>query len=85
MCSRVILAASLTGLEIVMSCVELLTALIAGRGFEVRNLHVKHKGSAVVGYSFDLYFEGGEINSYATGSITGNELNEITDWLWDNV
>lgn len=85
MCSRDTLAASLTGLEIVMSCVELLTALIAGREFEIRNLHVKHKGSAVVGYSFDLYFEGGEINSYATGRITGHELNEITDWLWDNV
>lgn len=85
MCSRDTLAATLNGLGVVMSCVELLTALIAGRGFEVRNLHVKHKGSTIVGYSFDLYFEGGEINSYATGSITGHELNEITDWLWDNV
>ena len=68
-----------------MGCVGFLTALIAGRGFEVRNLHVKHKGSAVVDYSFDLYFEGGEVNNYATGMITGHELNEITDWLWDNV
>ena len=68
-----------------MSRVEMLAALIAGREFEVRNLHVKHKGSAVVGYSFDLYFEGGEINSYATGSITGHELDEITEWLWENV
>ena len=68
-----------------MSCVELLTALIAGREFEVRNLHVKHKGSAVVGYSFHLYFEGGEVNSYATGSVTGYELDEITEWLWRNV
>ena len=68
-----------------MGCVELLTAFIAGREFEVRDLHVKHKGSAVVGYSFDLCFEGGEVNSYATGSITGHELNEITEWLWRNV
>ena len=68
-----------------MSRVELLTALIGGREFEVRDLHVKHKGSAVVGYSFDLYFEGGEVNSYATGSITGHELDEITEWLWENV
>ena len=68
-----------------MSCVELLTALIAGREFEVRNLHVKHKGSAVVGYSFDLYFEGGEINNYSTGSITGYELGHMTEWLWENV
>lgn len=68
-----------------MSCVEFLTALIAGREFEVRNLHVKHKQSAVVGYRFDLYFEGGEVNNYSTGMITGHELNEITDWLWRNV
>lgn len=68
-----------------MSCVELLTALIAGREFEVRNLHVKHKGSGVGGYSFDLHFEGGEINSYSTGSTTGYELDEITEWLWENV
>lgn len=85
MYSRVILAASLNGLEGFMSCVEDLTALIAGREFEIRNLHVKQKASAVVGYSFDLYFEGGEINSYATGSITGHELNEITEWLMRNV
>ena len=68
-----------------MSKVAELTALIAGREFEVRNLHVKHKGSAVVGYSFDLYFEDGEVNSYATGSITGHVLDEITEWLWGNV
>ena len=83
MCSRVTLAASLNGLEIVMSCVELLTALIAGREFEVRNLHVKHKGSAIVGYSFDLCFADGEVNNYAT--ITGHDLKEITEWLWRNV
>lgn len=68
-----------------MGCIEFLAALIAGREFEIRDLHVKHKGSAVVGYSFDLYFEGGEINSYATGSITGYELDEITEWLWGNI
>ena len=68
-----------------MSKVAELTTLIAGRELEIHNLHVKHKGSAVVGYSFDLYFEGGEINSYATGSITGYELDEITEWLWENV
>lgn len=66
-----------------MSCVEFLTALIAGREFEVRNLHVKHKGSAIVGYSFDLCFADGEVNNYAT--ITGHELKEITEWLWRNV
>ena len=82
MCSRDTLAASLSGLEIVMSCVELLTALIAGREFEIRNLHVKHKGSAIVGYSFDLCFDDGEVNNYAT---TGHELKEITEWLWRNV
>lgn len=84
MCSRGILAASLSGLEIVMSCAELLTALIAGREFEVRNLHVKHKQSAIVGYSFDLYFADGEVNNYATGMITGHELKEITEWLVRN-
>ena len=85
MCSRVILAASLNGLEIVMSCVEFLAALIASREFEVRNLHVKHKQSAIVGYSFDLRFADGEVNNYATGMITGYELKEITEWLWRNV
>ena len=75
----------LNGLEIVMSCVEFLAALIAGREFEVRNLHVKHKQSAIVGYSFDLCFADGEVNNYATGSITGQELKEITEWLWRNV
>ena len=83
MCSRDILAASLNGLGIVMSCVEFLTALIAGRGFEVRNLHVKHKQSAIVGYSFDLRFADGDVNNYAT--ITGHDLKEITEWLWRNV
>lgn len=68
-----------------MSCVELLTALIAGREFEVRNLHIKHKWSAIVGYCFDLCFADGEVNNYATGMITGHELNEITEWLWENV
>ena len=68
-----------------MSCVEFLAALIAGREFEIRNLHVKHKGSAIVGYSFDLYFADGEVNNYATGMITGHELKEITEWLWRNV
>mgnify|MGYP006366596849 CR=1 FL=1 len=83
MCSRDTLAASLSGLEIVMSCVELLTALIAGREFVMRNLHVKHKQSAIVGYSFDLCFADGEVNNYAT--IAGHELKEITEWLWRNV
>ena len=68
-----------------MSKVAELTAQIADREFEVRNLHVKHKGSAVVGYSFDLYFEGGEVNNYATGSITGYEVGRMTEWLWENV
>ena len=66
-----------------MGCVELLTALIAGREFEIRNLHVKHKQSAIVGYSFDLCFANGEVNNYAT--ITGHNLKEITEWLWRNV
>ena len=70
----------------VMSCVEFLAALIAGRGIEVRNLHVKHKQSAIVGYSFDLCFEGGKIECFSTGEmITGHELKEITEWLWRNV
>ena len=68
-----------------MSCVELLMALIAGREFEVRNLHVKHKESAIVGYGFDLRFADGEVNNYATGMITGQELKESTEWLWRNV
>ena len=68
-----------------MSKVAELTALIDGREFEVRNLHVKHKQSAIVGYSFDLCFADGEVNNYATGSITGHELKEITEWLWRNV
>ena len=81
LCSRDNLDASLNGFGIVMSCVELLTALIAGREFEVRNLHVKHKQSAIVGYSFDLYFADGEVNNYAT---TGHELKEITELLVRN-
>ena len=85
MCSMVILAAPLNGLGTVMSCVEFLAALIAGREFEVRNLHVKHKASAIVGYSFDLRFADGEVNNYATGSITVHELKDITEWLWRNV
>ena len=68
-----------------MSKVAELTALIDGREFEVRNLHVKHKQSAIVGYSFDLRFADGEVNNYATGMITGHELKEITEWLWRNV
>lgn len=68
-----------------MSCVEFLAALIASREFEVRNLHVKHKQSAIVGYSFDLCFADGELNNYSTGLITGHELKEITEWLWRNV
>ena len=66
-----------------MSKVAELTALIDGREFEVRNLHVKHKQSAIVGYSFDLCFADGEVDNYAT--ITGHELKEITEWLWRNV
>ena len=85
MCSRDTLAASLNGLEIVMSRLETLRKHIAGRVFEIKNLHGIISDGKIAGCRFLVVFPATDDEFYfSTGVIEKDELQTFGDWLVRN-